>query len=55
VSYLVNTNVISELRKASRTDPNVPRWFAGVHDDDSFLSVLTLGESETSRRLTPKR
>jgi predicted nucleic acid-binding protein len=44
VSYLVDTNVISELRKASRTDPNVSRWFAGVHDDDVFLSVLTLGE-----------
>jgi predicted nucleic acid-binding protein len=44
VSYLFDINVISKLRKASRCDPNVSRWFSGVHDDEVFLSVLTLGE-----------
>jgi predicted nucleic acid-binding protein len=44
VSYLLDTNVISELRKAERGDVHVARWFAGVHDDDIFLSVLTIGE-----------
>ena len=44
MSYLVDTNVISELRKASRSDRNVSRWFAGVNDDDVFISVLTVGE-----------
>ena len=44
MSYLVDTNVIFELRKANRSDRNVSRWFAGVADDDAFISVLTVGE-----------
>ena len=42
--YLPDTNVISELRKDDRCDANVSAWYAGVSDDDVFLSVLVLGE-----------
>jgi predicted nucleic acid-binding protein len=44
VSYLVDTNIISELRKRERADANVRTWFASVTDDDLFLSVLVIGE-----------
>ncbi len=44
MNYLVDTNVISELRKGKRCDPNVTRWFAGLNDEEIFLSVLTIGE-----------
>jgi hypothetical protein len=44
VSFLVDTNVLSELRKRDRCHPGVRRWFAERDDDDLFLSVLTLGE-----------
>lgn len=44
MSYLVDTNVISELRKGRRADPAVRSWFDGVADDEIFLSVLTIGE-----------
>jgi toxin FitB len=44
VSYLLDTNVISELRKGSRADHNVSSWFVGLGDDEIFLSALTLGE-----------
>jgi predicted nucleic acid-binding protein len=44
VSYLVDSNVLSELRKRDRADPRVREWFAGVDDAELFLSVLTLGE-----------
>jgi predicted nucleic acid-binding protein len=44
VSLLLDTNVISELRKGPRTDPNVARWFAGVAEEDIHLSVLVVGE-----------
>jgi len=44
VSYLVDTNVISELRKGKRADRGVVSWFSGLADDEVFLSVLTLGE-----------
>ena len=44
MSYLVDTNVISELRKGKRCDRNVTAWFERVDDDEIFLSVLTIGE-----------
>ena len=44
MSFLIDTNVISELRKADRCDARVARWFAGVDDEEIFLSVLTIGE-----------
>ncbi len=43
MSYLLDTNVLSELRKP-QGNPNVKRWFAGVSGDALFLSVLVLGE-----------
>lgn len=44
MSFLVDTNVISELRKRDRANVNVRAWFASVTDDDLFLSVLVIGE-----------
>ncbi|HYU79290.1 MAG TPA: type II toxin-antitoxin system VapC family toxin [Vicinamibacterales bacterium] len=44
MSYLLDSNVVSELRKRARADPRVRQWFAGVDDAELFLSVLTLGE-----------
>ncbi|MFL6232348.1 MAG: type II toxin-antitoxin system VapC family toxin [Thermoanaerobaculia bacterium] len=44
MSYLVDTNVISELRKGRRCNPGVASWFAEVSSGDIYLSVLTLGE-----------
>jgi predicted nucleic acid-binding protein len=44
MSYLIDTNVISELRKGKRANPRVVSWFAGLTDEEVFLSVLTLGE-----------
>lgn len=42
--YLVDINIISELRKRDRMDRNVASWFAAVSDDDLYLSVVVLGE-----------
>ena len=44
MSYLLDTNVISELRKGERANPNVSSWFAGLADEEIYLSVLTIGE-----------
>jgi predicted nucleic acid-binding protein len=44
VSYLVDTNVISEIRKGPRCNPGVASWIAEVPSSDIYLSVLTLGE-----------
>ena len=44
MSYLIDTNVISEVRKGARCDPNVAAWYASISDADVYLSVLVLGE-----------
>jgi len=44
MSLLIDTNVISEVRKGDRCQPLVARWYASVDSADLFLSVLVLGE-----------
>ncbi len=52
---LIDTNIISEVRKGERCDPNVARWYESLEDDDLYLSVLVLGEIRKGiERLRPK-
>jgi predicted nucleic acid-binding protein len=44
VKYLLDTNVLSELRKGRRTSPNVRKWFNPIPTDNLYISVLVLGE-----------
>src|SRR6516162_8667815 len=44
MSYLIDTNIISEVRKGVRCDGHVSAWYATIADDDLFLSTLVLGE-----------
>lgn len=46
MAYLLDTNVVSELRKGGRCDAALRTWFASVTDDDVYLSVLVIGEIE---------
>ena len=43
MSYLLDTNVLSELRRKN-PDPGVVAWFTNRPASTLFLSVLTLGE-----------
>src|SRR5258708_3006386 len=43
MTYLLDTNVVSELRKRNPA-PHVLPWYATVPSRDLFLSVLTVGE-----------
>jgi toxin FitB len=42
--YLIDTNIISEVRKGRRCDGNVAAWYRATRDDELFLSVLVVGE-----------
>lgn len=57
--YVLDTNVMSEVRKGERCDPNVAKWRASVPDDQLYLSVLVLGEIrkgvESARSQDPRR
>lgn len=42
--FLVDTNVVSELRKRERMSAHVSEWYAAVDPGSLWLSVLVLGE-----------
>jgi hypothetical protein len=44
LSYLLDTNVLSELRKGAKANPHVRDWLRGVDDGALYISVLTVGE-----------
>jgi len=44
VKFLVDTNVISELRKGRRANAGVRAWFEAVDEEAVYLSVLVIGE-----------
>jgi len=44
MTWLIDANIISEVRKGPRCQPAVAAWWAGAEDRDLFLSALTLGE-----------
>jgi len=44
--FLLDTNVVSELRRTRRTDPNVAAWAESVPQEDTFLSAVTILELE---------
>jgi toxin FitB len=53
--YLIDTNVISEVRKGRRCDPNVSAWYRATPDGELFLSVLVVGEIRQGiERLRPR-
>ncbi|MGH9629302.1 MAG: type II toxin-antitoxin system VapC family toxin [Bryobacteraceae bacterium] len=49
--YLLDTNVISELRKG-RPHGGVLAWLESVASDEIFLSAVTLGELQAGIELT---
>lgn len=44
MGFLIDTNVLSELRKKERANPGVAQWFTHVDGEDLYLSVLVIGE-----------
>jgi len=52
--YLIDTNVVSELRKP-RPHPLVVAWVRGVSDRDLFLSAVTIGELQAGVEITRRQ
>jgi toxin FitB len=44
LTFLLDTNIVSELRKGPRANARVRHWFEDVPDETLRLSVLVLGE-----------
>ena len=54
MSYLLDTNTLSELRKR-RPDPRVTSWFDTIPKAELYLSCLTVGEIRRGRGLFLQR
>ena len=53
--FLLDTNIVSEVRKGRRSDPNVSNWYAGVGESQFFISSLTIGEIRKGIELARRR
>ena len=53
--YLLDTNVVSELRKSGRGDTHLRHWFSAHRDDEFWLSVLVVGELRRGVELIARR
>jgi len=53
--WLVDTNVVSELRKGRRTDAAVRDWYAKTTEESLFTSVLVLSEIRRGIELKRRR
>lgn len=42
--YLLDTNIVSELRKGVRANTGVKLFYAGLRAEEIYLSVQTIGE-----------
>ena len=54
-AFLLDTNVVSELRKGDRADPGVLGWFESTDSEDLYLSVLVVGEIRRGIELIRRR
>ena len=55
MDYLIDTNIISDVRRGRRCDPNVASWYEKIEDASLYLSVLVIGEIRKGiKRIRPK-
>lgn len=53
--FLLDTNVLSELRNRGRADANVRAWASTAREADLYISVITLFELERGVLLMERR
>lgn len=53
--YLLDTNVVSELRRPAKADPRVHAWAAAVPVNDFFMSAITVLEIELGTLLIERK
>jgi predicted nucleic acid-binding protein len=53
--YILDTNVISELRKGRKTHPNVKKWAEALPSASLYISVISVLELEIGILLIQRR
>lgn len=55
MNVLVDTNVVSELKRGRKAAPPVVTWFSTLAPEDVFTSVIVLGEIRRGIELVARR
>jgi predicted nucleic acid-binding protein len=55
MSHLIDTNVLSELRKRERAEPAVLKWADAAKSEEHFISCMTVLEAEYGALLIERR
>jgi toxin FitB len=55
LNFLIDTNIISEIRKKARCDRHVAAWYASIDDGELYLSVIVTGEIRRGIELARRR
>jgi len=55
MAFLLDTNVLSELRKGERCNRSLRLWFSTVDADDLYVSALVVGELRRGIELLRRR
>ena len=55
MSFLLDTNVLSEIRKGRRMNPSVAAWFETTESEELYVSVIALGEIRTGVLLKQRK
>jgi predicted nucleic acid-binding protein len=55
LTFLLDTNVLSELRRSQRADPAVRQWAGQLDVQQSFISVVTVLEIEHGAVMIAKK
>lgn len=55
MGYLIDTNILAELRKGERGDQHVRAWYSGISASDIYVSVIVLGEIRRGAELLRRR
>lgn len=55
MSFLLDTNVVSETRKRARAQPSVMAWLASVPAAELYISVITVLELDQGRLSVARR
>lgn len=55
MGFLIDTNVLAELRKGQRGDPGVRHWYDTVDESSLYVSVIVLGEIRRGAELLRRR
>jgi predicted nucleic acid-binding protein len=55
VSFLLDTNVLSELRRGVQADENVRAWDSSITESERFTSIIVIAELMKGAQLRSRR